>query len=120
MLQHLIKALVEPLNVPICGIKIGEFARNMQSALDYGFTSVMMDGSLEADGKTPADYAYNVDITVRRSCACKRASIEGELGVLGCLKQVWAIKMAMVQKVFYLKITLTDPDEAVAGEGNEC
>ncbi len=58
------------------------------TALQFGFTSVMMDGSLRADAKTPADYAYNVDIT-RRVVALAHgvgASVEGELGVLGSLE----------------------------------
>src|SRR5205823_2532414 len=52
------------------------------------FTSVMMDGSLEADAKTPASYDYNVAIT-RRVVDIAHAvgvSVEGELGVLGSLE----------------------------------
>lgn len=58
------------------------------SAIQHGFTSVMMDGSLEADAKTPADYGYNVAIT-RRVCDMAHSvgvSVEGELGVLGSLE----------------------------------
>jgi fructose-bisphosphate aldolase class II len=53
-----------------------------------GFTSVMMDGSLMSDGKTPASYEYNVDVT-RRVCDMAHAvgvSVEGELGCLGSLE----------------------------------
>ncbi len=53
-----------------------------------GFTSVMMDGSLMSDGKTPASYDYNVDIT-RRVCEMSHpigVSVEGELGCLGSLE----------------------------------
>ena len=53
-----------------------------------GFTSVMMDGSLMADGKMPASYDYNVDVT-RRVCEMAHAigvSVEGELGCLGSLE----------------------------------
>jgi len=53
-----------------------------------GFTSVMMDGSLMPDAKTPASYAYNVD-TTRRVCEIAHAigaSVEGELGCLGSLE----------------------------------
>src|SRR3546814_5058705 len=57
------------------------------SAIQHGFTSVMMDGSLEADAKTPADYAYNVEITRRIADMAHKVgvSVEGELGVLGSL-----------------------------------
>jgi fructose-bisphosphate aldolase class II len=53
-----------------------------------GFTSVMMDGSLKEDAKTPASYEYNVDVT-RRVCEiahCIGVSVEGELGCLGSLE----------------------------------
>jgi fructose-bisphosphate aldolase class II len=58
------------------------------SAIQHGFTSVMMDGSLEADAKTPADYDYNVAITgeVARLAHMVGASVEGELGCLGSLE----------------------------------
>lgn len=59
-------------------------ARSMQ----LGFTSVMMDGSLKDDQKTPASYEYNVDVT-RRTVEFAHAcgvSVEGELGVLGSLE----------------------------------
>ena len=51
----------------------------------HGFTSVMMDGSLESDQKTPASYDYNVEITkkVAEIAHWVGASVEGELGVLG-------------------------------------
>jgi fructose-bisphosphate aldolase class II len=53
-----------------------------------GFTSVMMDGSLKEDAKTPASYDYNVDVT-RKVCKIAHAigvSVEGELGCLGSLE----------------------------------
>ncbi len=58
------------------------------SAIQHGFTSVMMDGSLKEDAKTPGDYAYNVNITreVVRLAHMVGASVEGELGVLGSLE----------------------------------
>src|SRR3990170_8584026 len=59
-----------------------------KSAIENGFTSVMMDGSLKADGKTPADYDYNVRVT-REVCElahAKGVSVEGELGCLGSLE----------------------------------
>jgi fructose-bisphosphate aldolase class II len=58
------------------------------SAIDNGFTSVMMDGSLKEDGKTPADYEYNVQVTaeVVRLAHARGVSVEGELGCLGSLE----------------------------------
>jgi len=58
------------------------------SAIENGFTSVMMDGSLKDDGKTPADYDYNVRVTaeVVRQAHPKNVSVEGELGCLGSLE----------------------------------
>jgi fructose-bisphosphate aldolase class II len=58
------------------------------SAIENGFTSVMMDGSLKDDGKTPADYAYNVRVTseVVKLAHARNVSVEGELGCLGSLE----------------------------------
>jgi fructose-bisphosphate aldolase class II len=58
------------------------------SAIENGFTSVMMDGSLKEDGKTPADYDYNVQVTadVVKQAHAKGVSVEGELGCLGSLE----------------------------------
>ncbi len=58
------------------------------SALYNGFTSVMMDGSLEADGKTPASYEYNARVTghVTSLAHMVGASVEGEIGVIGSLE----------------------------------
>jgi fructose-bisphosphate aldolase class II len=57
-------------------------------AIRSGFTSVMMDGSLLADAKTPASYEYNVDVTrhVVRMAHAVGVSVEGELGCLGSLE----------------------------------
>ncbi len=58
------------------------------SAIENGFTSVMMDGSLKEDGKTPADYEYNVNVTkqVVDLAHARGVSVEGELGCLGSLE----------------------------------
>ncbi|MDO5651001.1 MAG: fructose-bisphosphate aldolase class II [Moraxella sp.] len=59
-----------------------------QRSIQLGFSSVMMDGSLKSDGKTPADYDYNVGVTretVKMAHACG-VSVEGEIGVLGSLE----------------------------------
>ena len=65
----------------------GNSPETCQSAIDNGFTSVMMDGSLEEDGKTPADYEYNVRVTkeVVEQAHAQGVSVEGELGCLGSL-----------------------------------
>jgi fructose-bisphosphate aldolase class II len=58
------------------------------SAIQNGYTSVMMDGSLRADAKTPASYEYNVAITAKVTALAHLVgvSVEGELGVLGSLE----------------------------------
>jgi len=59
-----------------------------QRSIQLGFSSVMMDGSLGADGKTPTTYEYNVDVTrrtVQMAHACG-VSVEGEIGCLGSLE----------------------------------
>ena len=67
----------------------GNSPATCKSAIENGFTSVMMDGSLKEDGKTPADYDYNVKVTARsrRSWPTPQGvSVEGELGCLGSLE----------------------------------
>ena len=66
----------------------GNSPATCKSAIENGFTSVMMDGSLEADGKTPASYEYNVQVTkeVVESAHAEGVSVEGELGCLGSLE----------------------------------
>ena len=90
MLQHLIKGLVAMYpHIPICMHQDhGNSAATCMTAIQYGFTSVMMDGSLEADGKSPASYDYNVQITsdVTQMAHYGGVSVEGELGVLGSLE----------------------------------
>ena len=66
----------------------GNSPATCKSAVENGFTSVMMDGSLEADGKTPASYDYNVAVTkeVVEAAHAEGVSVEGELGCLGSLE----------------------------------
>ena len=66
----------------------GNSVETCMSAIENGFTSVMMDGSLEADGATPASYDYNVDVTaeVVKQAHANGVSVEGELGCLGSLE----------------------------------
>jgi fructose-bisphosphate aldolase class II len=87
------------------------------TAIQHGFTSVMMDGSLKEDAKTPADYAYNVAITreVTRLAHMVGASVEGELGVLGSLETGMGDKEdghGAEGKLDHSQL-LTDPDEAM-------
>ena len=66
----------------------GNSPKTCSRAAVAGFTSVMMDGSLESDGKTPASYQYNVDVTKRvvEFAHDVDVSVEGELGCLGSLE----------------------------------
>src|ERR1700753_1597630 len=90
MLSRMIDALEEMHpQIPLCLHQDhGNEESTCATAIKHGFTSVMMDGSLKADGKTPADYGYNVDITRRvvEMAHWIGASVEGELGVLGSLE----------------------------------
>ena len=64
MLSHIVAALAKMYpTIPICMHQIMVTMRLRMTAIGYGFTSVMMDGSLESDQKTPASYEYNVQIT---------------------------------------------------------
>ncbi|MCY4330597.1 MAG: fructose-bisphosphate aldolase class II [Endozoicomonadaceae bacterium] len=87
-----------------------------QRSIQLGFSSVMMDGSLEADGKTPSSYEYNVDVSrrvVEMAHACG-VSVEGELGCLGSLETGMAGEEDGIGAVDKLSTEqlLTDPDEA--------
>ena len=79
-----------------------------KSAIEMGFTSVMMDGSLMADGKTPADFEYNVRVTreVVDMAHERGVTVEGELGCLGGIEDGHG---ADVDPLAHL----TDPDQAV-------
>ncbi len=89
-LKHLILAAVE--NYPDIPVVMhqdhGNSLSTCLSAIKNGFTSVMMDGSLMEDAKTPADFEYNVKITadVTRIAHTMGISVEGELGCLGSLE----------------------------------
>ena len=67
MLQAMVKALAEMYpHIPVCMHQDhGNNEATCMTAIQFGFTSVMMDGSLEADASTPASYDYNLDITRR-------------------------------------------------------
>ncbi|RIK82735.1 MAG: fructose-bisphosphate aldolase class II [Planctomycetota bacterium] len=89
-LRHLMLAAAELYpNIPVAMHQDhGNSPATCASAIEQGFTSVMMDGSLKEDGKSPADYAYNVRVTkeVVQLAHARGISVEGELGCLGSLE----------------------------------
>ena len=87
-----------------------------QGALNLGFGSVMMDGSLMSDGKTPASFEYNVDVTQKVVAMAHKigATVEGELGCLGNLETGEAGEedgVGAEGKLDHSQM-LTDPEEA--------
>ena len=89
-LRHLIIAAIEEFpHIPVCMHQDhGTSPAICQRSIQLGFSSVMMDGSLGEDGKTPTSYDYNVDVT-RRVVALAHdcgVSVEGEIGCLGSLE----------------------------------
>ncbi len=89
-LRHLILAAIEAYpHIPVAMHQDhGASPAVCINAIQSGFSSVMMDGSLLEDGKTPSSYEYNVDVTRRvvdMAHACG-VSVEGELGCLGSLE----------------------------------
>ena len=117
-LRHLILAAVDQWpNIPICMHQDhGTSPAVCQRSIQLGFTSVMMDGSLEEDGKTPSNYDYNIAVTrkaVEISHACG-VSVEGELGCLGSLETGLAGEEDGVGAEGKLSRNqmLTDPEEA--------
>ena len=117
-LRHLILAAIEEFpEIPVVMHQDhGTSPAVCQRSIQLGFSSVMMDGSLQEDGKTPADYAYNVEVT-RQVVAMAHAggvSVEGELGCLGSLETGTAGKEDGVGADGHLshEQLLTDPDEA--------
>src|SRR3954463_8124328 len=89
-LKHLMLAAAElyPQIPTVMHQDHGNSPSTCASAIANNFTSVMMDGSLKEDGKTPADYDYNVRVTaeVVKLAHPKNVSVEGELGCLGSLE----------------------------------
>lgn len=87
-----------------------------QSAIDLGFSSVMMDGSLEEDGKTVADFEYNVDVTrkVVEMAHKLGVTVEGELGCLGSLETMQGDKEDGhgFEGTLTMDQLLTSPEEA--------
>jgi len=117
-LRHLIQAAVEEWpDIPVCVHQDhGTSPAICQRSIQLGFTSVMMDGSLMEDGKTPSSYEYNVDVTkrtVEMAHACG-VSVEGELGCLGSLETGQAGEEDGVgaEGILTHDQMLTDPEEA--------
>ncbi len=110
-LRHLVLAAIEQYpHIPVVLHRDhGPTPAICAQAIQAGFSSVMMDGSLLADMKTPASFEYNVEVTrqvVAMAHACG-VSVEGEIGCLGSLEHIDQTS-ADSQRL------LTDPDEAVA------
>ncbi|NVJ59141.1 MAG: fructose-bisphosphate aldolase class II [Gammaproteobacteria bacterium] len=117
-LRHLILAATEEFpHIPVVMHQDhGTSPAVCQRSIQLGFSSVMMDGSLLDDGKTPSSYEYNVDVTQRTvdmAHACG-VSVEGELGCLGSLETGEAGEedgIGAEGKLTHDQM-LTDPDEA--------
>ena len=117
-LRHLILAAIEEFpHIPVCMHQDHGVSPNVcQRSIQLGFSSVMMDGSLGEDGKTPMDYAYNVRVTktvVDFAHACG-VSVEGEIGCLGSLEtgMMGEEDGHGADGVLDHSQLLTDPDEA--------
>jgi fructose-bisphosphate aldolase class II len=117
-LRKMIEAAIEQYpHIPICMHQDhGASPAVCQAAIRSGFSSVMMDGSLLADGKTPSSYEYNVEVT-KRVVAFSHAvgvSVEGELGCLGSLEtgQAGEEDGSGAEGILDESQLLTDPEEA--------
>ncbi|AVG15292.1 MULTISPECIES: class II fructose-bisphosphate aldolase [Chromobacteriaceae] len=117
-LRHMILAAIEEFpHIPVVMHQDhGTSPDVCQRSIQLGFSSVMMDGSLKSDGKTPADYDYNVGVTrtvVNFAHACG-VSVEGEIGCLGSLETGMAGEEDGVgaEGVLDHSQLLTDPEEA--------
>jgi len=117
-LRKMVEAAVETWpHIPLCMHQDhGASAAVCQASIRSGFSSVMMDGSLAADMKTPSSYDYNVDVT-RRVVGFAHdigVSVEGELGCLGSLEsgQAGEEDGSGAAGVLSHEQMLTDPDQA--------
>ena len=117
-IKHLIQAAAEMYpHIPLVMHQDhGTSPAICQGALNLGFGSVMMDGSLREDGKTPADFDYNVEVTRKVVEMAHKigATVEGELGCLGSLETGLAGEEDGVgaEGVLDHSALLTDPEEA--------
>jgi fructose-bisphosphate aldolase class II len=117
-IKHLIQAAVEmyPAIPLVMHQDHGQTPAICQGAIDLGFGSVMMDGSLQADGKTPASFDYNVQVTRQVVDMAHKVgvTVEGELGCLGNLETGEAGEedgIGAEGKLDHSQM-LTDPEEA--------
>ncbi len=117
-IKHLIAAAIEAYpHIPLVMHQDhGQSPDVCQGAINLGFSSVMMDGSLMADGKTIADYDYNVDVTRKVVDMAHKLGItvEGELGCLGSLETMKGDKEDGhgTEATMTMEQLLTDPEEA--------
>jgi len=117
-LKHLIQAAVETYpHIPVVMHQDhGQSPAICQGAMDLGFSSVMMDGSLKEDGKTIADYDYNVEVTrkVVEMAHKLGVTVEGELGCLGSLETMMGDKEDGhgADGKLTMDQLLTDPEQA--------
>lgn len=117
-LRHLVLAAVEMYpDIPVVMHQDhGASPAVCQRSIRSGFTSVMMDGSLKEDMKTPAPYDYNVEVTrsVVDLAHAVGVSVEGELGCLGSLETMSAGKEdgSGAEGQLTHDMLLTDPDQA--------
>ena len=117
-LKHLIQGAIEEFpQIPIVMHQDhGVSPAVCQRSIQLGFSSVMMDGSLAEDGKTPTDFEYNVHVTkttVEMAHACG-VSVEGEIGCLGSLETGMAGEEDGIgaEGKLSMEQLLTDPEEA--------
>ena len=117
-LKHLIQGAIEEFpQIPIVMHQDhGVSPAVCQRSIQLGFSSVMMDGSLAEDGKTPTDFDYNVRVTkttVEMAHACG-VSVEGEIGCLGSLETGMAGEEDGIgaEGKLSMEQLLTDPEEA--------
>ncbi len=117
-IKHLIQAAMEAYpHIPLVMHQDhGQTPAICQGAIDLGFGSVMMDGSLREDGKTPASFEYNIDVTRRVVDMAHKVgvTVEGELGCLGSLETGMAGEEDGIgaEGVLDHSALLTDPEEA--------
>ncbi len=117
-IKHLISAAIETYpHIPLVMHQDhGQSPDVCKGAIELGFSSVMMDGSLQADGKTIASFDYNVDVTrkVVDMAHALGVTVEGELGCLGSLETMKGDKEDGhgTEATMTMDQLLTDPEEA--------
>ncbi len=117
-IKHLMQAAIEMYpSIPlVIHQDHGQNPDVCQSAINLGFSSVMMDGSLEGDGKTIASYEYNVEVTKKVSSMAHKlgVTVEGELGCLGSLETMRGDKEDGhgTEATMTREQLLTDPEQA--------